>query len=112
MAINEPHGAFSAGRRAGLRNTLIVAALLFTAGVVAMVTPMGVGADSSASHLGCVDKNGNGLVDIPELFDVIDAYFDATYDNRLSCVDSNDNGLVDISELFDVIDAYFDGTPH
>ena len=111
MAINEPHGAFSTGKRAALRNTLIVAALLFAAGVVAMVTPMGVRADSSATHLSCVDKNHNGLVDIPELFDVIEAYFDTTYDSRLSCVDSNDNGLVDISELFDVIEAYFDRTP-
>ena len=111
MAINEPHGAFSTGKRAVLRNTLIVAALLFAAGVVAMVTPMGVRADSSATHLSCVDKNHNGLVDIPELFDVIEAYFDTTYDSRLSCVDSNDNGLVDISELFDVIEAYFDRTP-
>ena len=93
-----------------LRNTLIVAALLFVGGVVASVTIMGVRADDSASHLSCVDKNGNDLVDIPELFDVIEAYFDGNVDNRLSCVDSNDNGLVDISELFDVIEAYFDGT--
>ena len=32
----------------------------------------------SGSNLGCVDSNGNGVIDISELFDVIDAYFDGT----------------------------------
>ena len=111
MTTNNPHGAFHIGKRAPLRSALMVATLLLAAGIVATMTFTNISADSSASDLGCVDKNGNGLVDIPELFDVIDAYFDGTADSRLSCVDSNDNGLVDISELFDVIDAYFDSTP-
>ena len=36
-----------------------------------------VSADSG-SNLGCVDSNGNGVIDVSELFDVIDAYFDGT----------------------------------
>ncbi len=78
MATFEPHGAFRTGKRATPRNTLIVAALLLVVGTIALPAVMGVSADSSATHLVCLDKNVNGLVDIPELFDVIDAYFDGT----------------------------------
>ena len=39
---------------------------------------IGVVSAQSGSNLGCVDSNGNGVVDISELFDVIDAYFDGT----------------------------------
>ena len=71
-------------------------------------------ADSGA-NLGCVDSNGNGVIDVSELFDVIDAYFgraQASTDSgsNLGCVDSNGNGVIELSELFDVIDAYFGRT--
>ena len=74
-----------------------------------------VSADSGA-NLGCVDSNGNGFIDVSELFDVIDAYFGRTpvsadSESNLACVDSNGNGFIDVSELFDVIDAYFGRTP-
>ena len=39
---------------------------------------IGVVSAQSGSNLGCIDSNGNGVVDISELFDVIDAYFDGT----------------------------------
>ena len=70
-----------------------------------------VKANTTNGDLSCLDQNNNNVVDIAELFDVIDAYFDGTVSNNLSCVDSNDNDIVDIAELFDVIDAYFEGTP-
>ena len=40
------------------------------------------------------DANGNGVIDIGELFSAIDDYFD---------------GRIDISELFTIIDLYFSG---
>ena len=70
-----------------------------------------VKANVTNNNLSCLDKNDNGFVDIPELFDVIDAYFDRTVAASLGCVDNNGNDFVDIGELFDVIDAYFDRTP-
>ena len=47
-------------------------------GAAASMTFMTARADSTSPSLGCVDRNGNGVIDIPELFDVIDAYFDGT----------------------------------
>lgn len=66
---------------------------------------------SANNDLSCMDSNNNNVVDITELFNVIDSYFEGAVDDNLSCVDTNDNGVVDIGELFDVIDAYFEGTP-
>ena len=111
MVINETHGIFGMGGRAAPRNILIIAALLFVVGVTASASSMGVGAASADSNLSCLDKNDNNVVDIPELFDVIDAYFEGTVGDDLGCVDGNGNGIVDIGELFDVIDVYFDRTP-
>ena len=37
-----------------------------------------VAAQSNSYRLACVDSNGNGILDISELFDVIDAYFDGS----------------------------------
>ena len=37
-----------------------------------------VAQESQPSPLHCVDSNGNGIIDISELFDVIDAYFDSS----------------------------------
>lgn len=70
-----------------------------------------VKADAANRDLSCLDKNDNNAIDITELFDVIDAYFEGTLDDNTRCVDGNENGVVDITELFDVIDAYFEGTP-
>ncbi len=70
-----------------------------------------VKADTTDRDLSCLDQNDNNTVDIAELFDVIDAYFEGNLNDNLGCVDGNDNGAVDIAELFDVIDAYFEGSP-
>lgn len=51
-----------------------IALLLVAIGAISIGA---VSANSDLS-LGCVDSNGNGVIDIPELFDVIDAYFDGT----------------------------------
>ena len=92
-------------------------------GIAAAFSLVAVGAISivavsagSGSNLGCVDSNGNGVIDVAELFDVIDAYFGRTSvsagsGSNLGCVDSNGNGVIDVAELFDVIDAYFGRTP-
>ena len=53
-----------------------VAALVL---VIALAAPLAVmGQSSGTGAVACLDKNGNDLVDIAELFDVIDAYFDGT----------------------------------
>ena len=97
---------------------------LFLAGFIVLSLPIlaiglayGVAAqESQPSPLYCVDSNGDGVIDVSELFDVIDAYFDRTpiiesQPSPLHCVDSDGDGIIDVSELFDVIDAYFDRTP-
>ena len=43
--------------------------------VVLLLTRDAVAQESQPSPLHCVDSNGNGVIDISELFDVIDAYF-------------------------------------
>ena len=40
------------------------------------------------------DSNGNGIIELPELFDAIDDYFD---------------GKISLTVLFDIIDFYFSG---
>ena len=91
-----------------LRNTLMVLVIMGIIGAAASAAPATVSANLPRSNLGCVDVNNNGLIDTPELFDVIDEYFEPPLDSSLMCVDTNGNGMVDTSELFDVIDAYFE----
>ena len=62
-----------------LRNTLIVLAMLCVIGVAASAALATVNAQDSNGGVNCVvDENGNGFVEITELFDVIDWYFDRT----------------------------------
>ena len=62
-----------------MRNTLIVLAMLCVVGAASSAALMTIRADDANSGMSCVvDQNGNGLVEISELFAVIDAYFDQT----------------------------------
>ena len=59
-------------------------------------------ADNDLAHLGLpfcgtpasYDSNGNGTIELPELFDAIDEYF---------------AGEISLPALFDIIDLYFSG---
>ena len=46
--------------------------------IALILTQDAVAQESQPSPLHCVDSNANGVIDISELFDVIDAYFDGT----------------------------------
>ena len=46
--------------------------------LVALILTQDAVAQTEQGSLACVDSNNNGRVDISELFDVIDAYFDGT----------------------------------
>ena len=73
-----------------------------------LVLTRGAAAQTEQGSMACVDLNDNGVVDISELFNVIDLYFSGEL-GSMACVDSNNNGIVDIGELFNVIDLYFSG---
>ena len=49
---------------------------------------------ASAGTPASYDSNGNGIIDLPELFDAIDDYF---------------GGEISLTALFDIIDLYFSG---
>lgn len=62
-----------------LSNTILVLSILCVVIVVASVGVLAVNANNSNNIMGCMeDRNGNGVVDISELFDAIDAYFSQT----------------------------------
>ena len=90
---------------------ILVLGILCAISVATFVSLTMVKADTTNRGLSCLDQNNSNFVDIAELFDVIDAYFEGTVGSNISCVDTNGNGIVDIGELFDVIDAYFNRTP-
>ena len=58
--------------------TAIFGAVIALSLVAIGALSIGAVSAQTGSNLGCVDSNGNGVIDITELFDVIDAYFDGT----------------------------------
>ena len=89
----------------------VLVTILALAQAVAILLPNQATADTEQGSMACLDSNGNGFIDITELFDVIDLYFAGTELSSMACLDMNGNGIVDITELFDVIDLYFSGDP-
>ena len=58
---------------------------------------MMVVAEAEDTLLGRYDVNGNGEIDLDEVFTAIDDYFD--YDDRLT-----------LEEVFEIVDLYFEGS--
>ena len=54
---------------------VMIGSALAVAGFTSAFTPQAATADSG---LACVDSNGNGILDLDEVFTVVDAYFDGT----------------------------------
>ena len=78
-----------------LRNALIALVMLSGIGVVASAAFVVVSADDPSDLLNCVvDADGSGFVEITELFNVIDWYFD----QARCAAPENDNWTVSLSD--------------